>query len=453
MEEDKAAAYYDELVKKGGGAARFKQGLGYDAADITHPSSCNFVKGRSAGDDLAAIEKEIRLANVRDKLKKRDGIENHGRQGTEERQAASERDDQRSGRRSGGSKVRRSRHSRSRSRERHFGDRPSRSDREKRSRHRNHGSLSRSSSREDNRASSYTSSGQSHDRSQRTREKRRARSRSSQTSGSSSDHRSRRQLHINRARRRSHSGSRRTRRSSRRSRSVSSFSSEDHGRSHRGSAGNHRSSNQRRRSWSPKKGRKEKSKDEKKGVDRHVAKKGTPCDYAKIIPGFDSMTPAERVKAKMKLLLSDTVVKDSAKGMSGEWERFDFNKEAPLDDDAKLDYFGDGIGARDDTGFLQNTGSTFMTSNQQARREAQIKEAHDAAIFGAPISVGTLAASKGQDSFVLDESARVSGVEVQLETPPASSNLLSDQVLAMQQGSWRERALKLKEQRAARPFT
>jgi hypothetical protein len=34
------------------------------------------------------------------------------------------------------------------------------------------------------------------------------------------------------------------------------------------------------------------------------------------------------------------VVKDTAKGMTGEWERFDFDKDAPLDDEAKLDYFG-----------------------------------------------------------------------------------------------------------------
>jgi hypothetical protein len=63
-------------------------------------------------------------------------------------------------------------------------------------------------------------------------------------------------------------------------------------------------------------------------------------DFLKLIPNFDSMTPAEKVKAKMKLQLSETVVKDTAKGMTGEWERFDFDKDAPLDDEAKLDYFG-----------------------------------------------------------------------------------------------------------------
>lgn len=51
--------------------------------------------------------------------------------------------------------------------------------------------------------------------------------------------------------------------------------------------------------------------------------------------------------------------------MSDEWERFDFSKEAPLDDDAKQDYFGDGTGAGDDTEFLKNTGSTFLSSTNQ----------------------------------------------------------------------------------------
>lgn len=35
-----------------------------------------------------------------------------------------------------------------------------------------------------------------------------------------------------------------------------------------------------------------------------------------------------------------SVIKDSSKGVTEEWERFDFNKDAPLDGDAKQDYFG-----------------------------------------------------------------------------------------------------------------
>jgi hypothetical protein len=35
-----------------------------------------------------------------------------------------------------------------------------------------------------------------------------------------------------------------------------------------------------------------------------------------------------------------SVVKDTGKGVEEEWERFDFNKDAPLDGDAQQDYFG-----------------------------------------------------------------------------------------------------------------
>ncbi|RVX18613.1 hypothetical protein CK203_006732 [Vitis vinifera] len=52
-------------------------------------------------------------------------------------------------------------------------------------------------------------------------------------------------------------------------------------------------------------------------------------DYARLIDGYDKMTPAERVKAKMKLQLSETAEKDATKGMGSGWERFEFNKECP----------------------------------------------------------------------------------------------------------------------------
>jgi hypothetical protein len=46
----------------------------------------------------------------------------------------------------------------------------------------------------------------------------------------------------------------------------------------------------------------------------------------------------------------------------------------------------DGTGAIDDTGHMRNTGSTLLSTANQARREAQIQAAHDAAIFGAPVA-------------------------------------------------------------------
>lgn len=86
MEEEKAAAYYEELVRKGGNAARFKQGLGFGGAkgsevgsssiipkSDAHVSLSNFVKQASPG-RAAAIQTEIRAESIRDKLKKKETI-------------------------------------------------------------------------------------------------------------------------------------------------------------------------------------------------------------------------------------------------------------------------------------------------------------------------------------------------------------------------------------------
>lgn len=84
MEEEKAAAYYEELVRKGGNAARFKQGLGFDGAKGSEVSSSsiipkrdahassslsNFVKQASPG-----IQTEIKAESIRDKLKKKETV-------------------------------------------------------------------------------------------------------------------------------------------------------------------------------------------------------------------------------------------------------------------------------------------------------------------------------------------------------------------------------------------
>lgn len=88
MEEEKAAAYYEELVRKGGNAARFKQGLGFGGAKGSEVSSSsifpkrdahassslsNFVKQASPG-RAAAIQTEIKAESIRDKLKKKETV-------------------------------------------------------------------------------------------------------------------------------------------------------------------------------------------------------------------------------------------------------------------------------------------------------------------------------------------------------------------------------------------
>jgi hypothetical protein len=78
MEEEKAADYYNELLQKGGNAARFKQGLGFGAPATSvsntegeRGSFTNFVKGASFAENGEDLNKEIKLEAVRNKLQKR----------------------------------------------------------------------------------------------------------------------------------------------------------------------------------------------------------------------------------------------------------------------------------------------------------------------------------------------------------------------------------------------
>ncbi|CAM6113143.1 unnamed protein product [Calypogeia fissa] len=86
MEEEKAAEYYNELLQKGGNAAKFKQGLGFGDSHHSAPVSnekekygslSNFVKGSSTGKEAADLDKEIKIESVRDKLHKRDDSSVH----------------------------------------------------------------------------------------------------------------------------------------------------------------------------------------------------------------------------------------------------------------------------------------------------------------------------------------------------------------------------------------
>ena len=108
MEEEKAAAYYDELARKGEGAARFKQGLGFSSSapndDVPKPSSSflsKFVKASSES------EKQAQLQSIHDKLKKNPSSESRVSSSESDRSSRRSRDRYRESRR------------RSRSRERH----------------------------------------------------------------------------------------------------------------------------------------------------------------------------------------------------------------------------------------------------------------------------------------------------------------------------------------------
>ncbi|KAG2675764.1 hypothetical protein I3760_12G021000 [Carya illinoinensis] len=150
------------------------------------------------------------------------------------------------------------------------------------------------------------------------------------------------------------------------------------------------------------------------------------------------MTPAERVKAKMKLQLTETADKDTTKGTGSGWERFEFNKDAPLDDEeieGKLFYcIALPFVAEDDAALVKNIGQSFRFSAFEARREEQIKAAHDEAMFGA----SSLQPSISTDSEPEGEDDKKENDENGLVT-----SLLSEKVLAKQQGSWRDRARKV----------
>lgn len=152
-------------------------------------------------------------------------------------------------------------------------------------------------------------------------------------------------------------------------------------------------------------------------------------DFAKLIDGYDSMTPAERVKAKMKLQLSKTAENDETIGKGSRWERFEFDKDAPLDGDEDIE------AAEDDAVLVKNMGQTFRFSAVAARKEEEMKALHDEAIFGASSHSHPLPAETG------DEAEGTNQGKENVETDPAIS-LLSNQVLTMQRGSWRDRASK-----------
>ncbi|XP_057465581.1 uncharacterized protein LOC130755224 [Actinidia eriantha] len=329
MEEEKAAAYYDELTRKGEGAARFKQGLGFSSTshrDSTVPARGSALPSSSRSSFLSSFvrasspsktvesETQSQLESIQNKLKKAANTSE-----VEQPSRVSRR--------------------RSRSRE------------GRGSRHRR-----RSSDRYVER--------------ERERERRRRRSRS--RSGSN--------------------GERGRRRERRRSRSLSP--------------------RDRRR--------------EKIGVGAVGKEKNGAIDYAKLIDGFDKMSPAERVKAKMKLQLSEAAEKDATKGLGSGWERFEFDKDAPLDDE-------DIEVTEDDAALVKHIGQSFRFSAVEARREDQIKAAHDEAMFGTvsiPQSVNT-------EYEVVQENKKNDSKQ----SVPATS-LISDKVIS-QQGSWRDRARKV----------
>ncbi|XXG44326.1 hypothetical protein AAC387_Pa01g4160 [Persea americana] len=337
MEEEKAAAYYEELTRKGEGAARFKQGLGYSSSPSNPPPAASssflssFVRASSPG-SASKLQKEAQLHKIQSKLKKSKAIPSTTQSHESDRDLGHKH-----------------RHRSSREEEH--------SDREESSRRRR-----RDRDRDDRKSNSRRHRSCSSDEERSRRRRRRSRSRSS---------------------------SPRPRRSERR---------DGRGGESRGERNATRENN------------------------------GGIVDYSKLIPGYDEMTLPERVKAKMKLQLSQTAAKDTVKTTG--WERFDFNKDAPLDDE-EIEV------AEDDAALVKNLDRSFRFSAVEAKREADIQAAHDQAIFGSSAASPVDSSPVAMQKVHAEES-------ITKESEEPGRNLMSEKVISMQQGSWRDRASKLR---------
>ncbi|GAQ91935.1 hypothetical protein KFL_008860010 [Klebsormidium nitens] len=189
-----------------------------------------------------------------------------------------------------------------------------------------------------------------------------------------------------------------------------------------------------------------------------VKAKDDVIDYAEVIRGYENMGAAEKLKARTKYALSQTVRKDSAKGVSTEWERFDFDAAAPLDEDARQDMYGDDTKAGDDAAHLLNTGSTFGIAKAQAVREAEKQAAHDAAIFGLPVdrsgdpAVPSTKMPEKAPVFVPgdseeDEEDRPVIVEEEPQAEAQQPETKAEAPVKAAVPSWKERALKAQQAR------
>ncbi|WOL17482.1 serine/Arginine-related protein 53 isoform X1 [Canna indica] len=385
MEEEKAAAYYDELSRKGEGAARFKQGLGFSSAA---PESDSFPAKPKTSSSLFSTF--IRASSPSAKSPK----DQHRKQA---RLGLKSPEDQH--RKKARLEIIQNKLRKERRRS------PSHSpDRDRRRRSPSH-------SPDQDRRRPRRSPFRSPDRENRLR---RSRDRDDRRSGD--------------RRRRSHSRERR-RESDRRRRSRDRDEDSSYSRSRKRSRSrspyrDSRSGDRERRGGHEK----------EKGGEKHRSSRNKSAsdgvDYSQMIEGYSKMTPAERVKEKMKLQLSESVAKDTDKGMGSGWERFDFNKDAPLDDDDDEIEVAD-----DDASLVKDIGKSFRFSAVEAKREEEIKAAHDNAMFGASTAAPVLDMEPANNNNVADDATE------KIVNEP----LISDKVIAMQQSSWRDRARRFRD--------
>ncbi|KAL5729914.1 hypothetical protein ACHQM5_002802 [Ranunculus cassubicifolius] len=138
----------------------------------------------------------------------------------------------------------------------------------------------------------------------------------------------------------------------------------------------------------------------------------------------------ERKEGIRKESMHDKAEKDINKCMGSGWERFDFNKDAPLDNEE--DEIEE---AEDDAVVVKKMGQSFRFA---AVEEEQIKTAHDEAMLGAPAGQQPSITSRDMELNTADDDNISNNNGDNKET--TENVLISDTVLAKQQGSWRDRA-------------
>ncbi|RYR18788.1 hypothetical protein Ahy_B03g063401 [Arachis hypogaea] len=111
---------------------------------------------------------------------------------------------------------------------------------------------------------------------------------------------------------------------------------------------------------------------------------------------------------------------ESEKGKG--WKRFEFDKDAPLEDE-EIEV------AEDDASLVKQIGQSFRYSKIEARRKEQIQAAHDEAMFGA----SALPPPTSTDNEPEQEN------EKEVDKKAVVTSLLSETVLAKRKGSWRDR--------------
>ncbi|CAI9787276.1 unnamed protein product [Fraxinus pennsylvanica] len=120
----------------------------------------------------------------------------------------------------------------------------------------------------------------------------------------------------------------------------------------------------------------------------------------------------DEIEAYGNGIYSSAAEMDETMGTGSGWERFNFDKDAPLDDE-EIE------AAEDDVALVKHAGQSFRFSVVKAKKEEDIRDAHDEAMFGA----SSLALHVETDN----EAEEDNNTKENVTSSPVKS-LLSDQV-------------------------